>query len=226
MLFLAVFCGFLAEYKLEHTIEKQRAKEYAKNLYEELKKDTTGINSISSGNDTVISKLDTFFLYSSEKQERSITNGMLYYYSGYVTRVYYFTSNNTTIEQLKGSGNLRLMGNELSRKINEYGNKLAELENDYGLSRSEYEKMEALYFKLFDMSLANKLFIGRKANRDSIFKLNPPLINDDPKLMKEFTGWVKFETMIYDTHNKIYLVPLKQKAAELIIFLKNKYRLN
>jgi hypothetical protein len=150
---------------------------------------------------------------------------MLYYYSGYVTRVYYFTSNNTTIEQLKGSGNLRLMGNELSKKINEYGNKLAELENDYGLSRSEYEKMEALYFKLFDINWANKLFIGREANMDSIFKLNPPLINDDPKLMKEFAGWVKFETIIYGTHNDVYLVPLKQKATELLALLKNKYRL-
>ena len=27
MLFLAVFCGFLAEYQLEHKIEKDRAKE-------------------------------------------------------------------------------------------------------------------------------------------------------------------------------------------------------
>ena len=28
MLFLAVFCGFLAEYQLEHTIEKDREKQY------------------------------------------------------------------------------------------------------------------------------------------------------------------------------------------------------
>ena len=28
MLFLAVFCGFLAEYQLEHKIEKDREKEY------------------------------------------------------------------------------------------------------------------------------------------------------------------------------------------------------
>lgn len=36
MLFLAVFCGFLAEYQLEHTIEHQREKEYASALYDEL----------------------------------------------------------------------------------------------------------------------------------------------------------------------------------------------
>jgi hypothetical protein len=32
MLFLAVFCGFLAEYQLEHIIEHQREKEYARAL--------------------------------------------------------------------------------------------------------------------------------------------------------------------------------------------------
>ena len=37
MLFLAVFCGFLAEYQLEHTIEKERATELAKSFYGELK---------------------------------------------------------------------------------------------------------------------------------------------------------------------------------------------
>jgi hypothetical protein len=40
MLFLAVFCGFLAEYKLEHVIEKQREKEFAKALYTELLDDS------------------------------------------------------------------------------------------------------------------------------------------------------------------------------------------
>ena len=40
MLFLAVFCGFLAEYKLEHVIEHQREKEYADALYEEFLADS------------------------------------------------------------------------------------------------------------------------------------------------------------------------------------------
>ena len=40
MLFLAVFCGFLAEYQLEHRIESDREKVYIKNLYEDLRSDT------------------------------------------------------------------------------------------------------------------------------------------------------------------------------------------
>ena len=44
MLFLAVFCGFLAEYQLEHKIEKDRAKQYVYSLYEDLKTDTARLN--------------------------------------------------------------------------------------------------------------------------------------------------------------------------------------
>ena len=36
MLFLAVFCGFLAEYQLEHKIEKDREKVYMQNMLEDL----------------------------------------------------------------------------------------------------------------------------------------------------------------------------------------------
>ena len=44
MLFLAVFCGFLAEYQLEHKIERDREKQYIKSLLAELRLDTIQLN--------------------------------------------------------------------------------------------------------------------------------------------------------------------------------------
>ena len=44
MLFLAVFCGFLAEYQLEHKIEKDREKQFIRSFVEDLKTDTATIN--------------------------------------------------------------------------------------------------------------------------------------------------------------------------------------
>ena len=41
MLFLAVFCGFLAENQREHIVEHQREKEYMKSMLEDLKHDTS-----------------------------------------------------------------------------------------------------------------------------------------------------------------------------------------
>lgn len=45
MLFLAVFCGFLAEYQLEHKIERDRASELAESFYAELKVDSAAVKS-------------------------------------------------------------------------------------------------------------------------------------------------------------------------------------
>src|SRR6187200_1059208 len=44
MLFLAVFCGFLAENQREHFIEHKREKQYAASLLEDLRKDTADLN--------------------------------------------------------------------------------------------------------------------------------------------------------------------------------------
>ena len=232
MLFLAVFAGFLAENQREHIVEHQRAKVYAVNLYEELKKDTIGLNDMLKASNAVIAKLDTFCLYSREKVKRKVTIGMLYYYGSFTTLIDFFESNNTTIDQLKGSGNLRIMGNDVSQKISNYSKSLSKLENEYELTKSEFSKIEDLYFKIFDGYVTQELGSGSEfdqtnfeVKRDSVFNLNLLLINDDPKLMKEFTGWLKFETSIYKMQNREHLKPLKQSATELISLLKEEYHL-
>ena len=56
MLFLAVFCGFLAENQREHMIEHQREKKFATSLYEDLKKDTADLMSDIPFWDSIIKK--------------------------------------------------------------------------------------------------------------------------------------------------------------------------
>lgn len=237
MLFLAVFCGFLAEYQLEHKIEKDRAKVYATNLYEELKKDTASINRAIQDIKLATGKLDSFCLLATEKESRNVTNGMLYYYASYTTLISLYASENTTIDQLKGSGNLRLMGNNISQLINTYEKKLNGLEKDYGLTELEFIRIEELYFKIFDsyaiqmlsrqgMAQARDSVNSKPQIRDAVFKMNTPLINNDPALMKEFIGWLDFESQIYRNHHITnFLLPLKNIAVDLIEELKKKYHL-
>ncbi len=226
MLFLAVFCGFLAEYKLEHTIEHQRGKVYAANLYEELKQDTINLNKTIERVNKIARILDTFCLLSTEKEARHATNGMLYYYSSYTTQITFFSSSNTTIEELKGSGNLRIMKNNVARKISEYSRQLKELESEYQLTRPEFAKIEELYFKIFD-GYVSGIFLERgEVSRDSVFGVNTALINDDPKLMKEFTGWLKFEASIYLLQINDFLLPIKESVKALIALLKKEYHLS
>ena len=227
MLFLAVTLGFFVENQREHVVEHQRAKVYAANLYEELGKDTTNLNRLIARYTEIAGKLDTFCLLVKGNEMKNVTSGMLYYYSYYVTKVEYFSSNNTTFEQLKGSGNLRIMGNELAYKIGEYDKLNRELEKEYGLSRAEFAKMEELHFKVFDIYTSENIFSSGQANemRDSAFHMNNLPVKNDPELMREYTGWVKFEANLYRFQAKRYLSLLKQSATELLGILKKEYHL-
>ena len=59
MLFLAVFCGFLAEYQLEHEIEKDREKIYMQNMLEDLEADTAVYADYASRNAVIYGLVDT-----------------------------------------------------------------------------------------------------------------------------------------------------------------------
>ena len=227
MLFLAVSAGFLVENQREHYVEHQRAKIYAANLYDELKKDTTQLNELSRNLKNVANKLDTFCVLVKEDHKQTVTNGMLYYYSSFVTNVEYFSSNNTTMEQLKSSGNLRIMGNKLAYKISEYDRKNRQLEKEYSLSKVEFSKMEDLHFKLFDIYISEKMFGGPNVRpRDSALLLTNLPVNNEPGLMNQYTGWLKFESGIYKFQGNTYLAQLKNLAIELLTILKEEYHLN
>src|SRR5204862_7253863 len=77
MLFLAVSAGFLVENQREHYVEHQRAKRYAANLYDELKKDTTQLNELSHNLKFVSHKLDNFCLLVKGENKPGTPNGML-----------------------------------------------------------------------------------------------------------------------------------------------------
>jgi hypothetical protein len=226
MLFLAVFCGFLAEYQLEHTIEHQRAKVYATNLYEDMKKDTAELNKVMRISEENSMKLDTLCLLITKLGVRNIPPKDLLRLAQYTTFVQFFSSNNATIEELKGSGGLRLLKSSVSKQISLYDKELRDLANEYALSRVEFIKMEGLYFKVFDRNLFDLMNnTSLHLNADSLLKMNPAVINDDPALIKEYLGWVSFEKFIYRQQKTDHLQPLSVEAGKIIELLKKEYHL-
>jgi hypothetical protein len=226
MLFLAVFCGFLAENAREHVVERNRANEYAQNLCDELKKDTATLNHLIAYTHTLTGKLDTLSTLANEKSPGT-SNGRLYWYSNFAAKLEQFSSGSSTIEQLKSSGNLRIMKTNVAQKITGYDKLIKLLANDYALSRAEYETMNQLRLKIFDFVFAIKFhpWPGQRITADSIFKLNPPLLKDDPKLMKEFANWVTWSALNYRGEAYVWLEPLNKSATELIALQQKEYHL-
>ena len=104
MLFLAVFCGFLAENQREHMVEHRREKQYIKSLSEDLKSDIKQIDNISLVFNARISLMDSIINDLSGSPSLNCLK-QLYHAIGFPDFIY----TDRTIQQLKNSGSLRLI---------------------------------------------------------------------------------------------------------------------
>src|SRR6187549_2593907 len=78
MLFLAVFCGFLAEYQLEHKIERDREKKYIQTFIEDLKVDTAAISTNLDFQKKKKSQLDSLVYFLREQKIKGNENDIYY----------------------------------------------------------------------------------------------------------------------------------------------------
>ena len=121
MLFLAVFCGFLAEYQLEHKIERDRLKKFMYDMTKNLEYDRTRIAINLATNYSLRSSLDSF---RNEIQQNLLGKEnikKLYYYAFTASGSGRVVFNKSTITQLRNSGQLRLVENDsLTNEIIDY----------------------------------------------------------------------------------------------------------
>jgi len=111
MLFLAVFCGFLAEYQLEHVIEHKREKQYMRTLVEDLKNDITGLEECLQFWKRLDQKIDSVRpLLKSSLNKDDLEE--IYEMAAMLIDFNDFIYSDRTIEQLRNSGNFRLIRNE------------------------------------------------------------------------------------------------------------------
>src|SRR6185369_13755558 len=121
MIFLAVTLGFFAEGLRENLSDHSKEKQYIQSLIADLNSDqqvlTQHISLVKSGismMDSLISILDTPSVIAGK-------TGELYYLARLAPRLYPLSTNNRTFEQLKNSGNFRLIRDIItSNKIMTY----------------------------------------------------------------------------------------------------------
>lgn len=223
MLFLAVFCGFLAEYKLEHMIEKQREKQYIQSLLADLKSDQQVIaqhiihvNKGVAMMDSVIEILNTPSLLADN-------TGRLYYLARLAPRLNPLSTSNRTYEQLKNSGNFRLIRNiATSNKIMVYYEKFPMVRLLESINETEFTEYKKMAAKVFDPAV----FIKMEGKNDKIERTseNPPLRTTDHELLQELSV---FSVYMHGTKKGIIGVAeeLRIAGAELIDYLQKEYHM-
>jgi hypothetical protein len=221
MLFLAVFCGFLAEYQLEHKIEKDREKQYMKSMIEDLRSDTAMlINNIKLRKERVM-MTDSLvnLLRSPSLHERG---NDIYYFGRSISPPTNVFPNDGTIQQLKSSGNLRLIRNHtISNNIMAYDQKMRNVLFEMGDEveiRAEYRKLAS---KLFQTTIFLEMIATDKIGSP---KNNPALYSKDADLINEFIGAVQYFKRVHQAQ-LVRSEELLMQAKQLIGGIKKEYHL-
>jgi hypothetical protein len=228
MLFLAVFCGFLAENQREHLTEIKRAKEYAKALMSDLESDT-----LILGKDLIdiaerSHEIDSFLFYLDKYRKEKVATGVLYYYGFRIEGGLEFSVKTATLEQMKNSGSLRYFKNfRLVQLINEYDEavwtQIRRKENDLITREKVKDAFEAV-FDFYHAKEMNSLRM-RGAPKDSLIKLNGPLLNASSENINKLANavWWRRATLV-NWQNTFYKKPY-DLAIELIKELQKEYKL-
>ncbi len=152
MLFLAVFCGFLAENQREHFIEGQRIKEYMRGMADDLKADTTILKSTLASLNQLVKRFDSLQqdLQSFGEEENIRAH---YFMAGILVGTMDFTATKRTSEQLRNTGYYRLVGNkDLLDSLVYYDTRIRKAEDYWQTQRlQERNELMNLQTKIFDV---------------------------------------------------------------------------
>jgi hypothetical protein len=223
MLFLAVFCGFMAEYKLEHTIEHQREKKYIQALTSDLEADASRLKTIIHLRNERALLLDSFIVLLNSKEAAQHSKD-LYYYNSFATRgiAFRFTPVDGTMQQLKNAGNLRLVRNPVvSDSIISYDVAV----RAFSWGTGDEEEIMRTYRNIAEAVFDGVVLNSMRDDDNNVLRIsyNPALqLTEDARY--RLTYRIHMLTVFNKTMRKNARV-LLQKAIRLIGLLKKDYHL-
>ncbi|TMI97325.1 MAG: hypothetical protein E6H08_02270 [Bacteroidetes bacterium] len=230
MLFLAVFCGFLAENLREHQIEKEKAKQYIYSLYEDLKNDTIRINQLLAYDKEKVEALSNMYAcYDTVMKDLRSTAcmGILIKYSR-SNRGFVLTDR--TLKQLANAGGYRLLNKADADSIIIYENMYkGYLDFQTTVFQGSQDNVRNTLNQIanFKVIAPTQVATGlmSMAGDTTSSTLNGPLLFTEDKFL--LNKWFNELALYLRTTNgqRNSATQLKSKAIALIQYYKAKYHL-
>jgi len=226
MLFLAVFCGFLAEYQLEHKIEREKGKQYIQSVYEDLKEDTASLaNTIVTISGIIENLKPIATCHDIVVKNPGINACMLALFKN-SRRIYTFDLTDRTIRQLTNAGGFRLLRKQDADSIMKYES-LFRLykDNESTQLQASIDNLRISYNLLVNFSANYTIFDEDGIQmKDSIPASISLFITHDSSLINKY-----FNDLLRYFRNlqiqRIILKNLEVKANRTINYFKDKYHL-
>jgi len=222
MLFLAVFCGFLAENYRESLSVQKIEKEYILSLVEDLKTDTTNLNlyiTFRKEKSVLMDSLAEMML----SNRRNLFGNQIYFLARQVFNEQAFFYSDGTIQQLKNAGNLRLLRKRnVVNALLTYEKKvkvLGEWDENDNKTKSTFREMGG---KVFNSSELNKTMDSNM--RFVMPTSNPQLITDDFKVINEVAFQIHYLSKM-TKGNSLRAEALSYDAGRLLELIQAEYKL-
>jgi hypothetical protein len=227
MLFLAVFCGFLAENLREHRVEREREKQYMESLLVDLQKDTTLLSSRIQFRYERVMNFDTLLYWLKNKDLREHTGSV--YLAGFLAPVINrFLSNDGTLQQLKNAGGLRLVRKkDIADSILVYDREINWVADFENWEKERFANL-SVYEKVFDAAVFERNLIYGNGGGTLTIKLpegSPLLLSYNKNDLDQLYNRVQMQKRVNIVTISAFKA-LYEKAVALIILLKNRYHLS
>ncbi|HJS56110.1 MAG TPA: hypothetical protein VJ765_16275 [Chitinophagaceae bacterium] len=223
MLFLAVFCGFLAEWQLERTIEHHREKQFIHSLVEDLKRDTAQLTLYMRFNKSILKYCDSAQHLIANTDIFKNSNSF-YDYSRELVRFMRYYPTDRTMQQLKNAGNMRLIRNwNVSNAITAYDSEtklLTELDQQLNEQTIKYRNYLIEFFDLTSYDRHNP--VGSFMDNTDGTKGNPGYINNDVKTAKMIYNQIFTLKMFFATVEGS-AEALAEEGKQLLELLQKEY---
>lgn len=226
MLFLAVFCGFLAEYQLEHKIERERGKQYIHSLYEDLKEDTASLANTIATVSGIIENLKPIATCHEIVLKNPGSSGCMLALFKNSRRIYTFNLTDRTIRQLTNAGGFRLLRKQDADSIMKYESLFRVYkDNESTQLQSSIDNLRISYNLLVNFSANYSIFDEEGLQiKDSIPGSIPLFITHDNGLInKYFNDLLRFFRNLQI--QRIILKNLEQRATRNIKYFQDAYHL-
>ena len=224
MLFLAVFCGFLAENIREHSVERHREKEYIVSLIKDLQNDINGLQDAEKAKLKRIAMADSIN-HLFEKKDFKNSSADIYFLGAHLGFRAYFHPNDGTIQQLKNAGGLRLIKKRnVVDSLQRYTSFMQEFLKLQELEENQLEEYIKTMSNVFDATVLNSMLPGNGNLGIIRPATNPRLMTDDPQKINDLN--MKILLIKANRMSQLgYFFVLNQYAASLINQIKDEYHL-
>ena len=225
MLFLAVTLGFIVENWREHFVEHRREKQYMRSMVADLNSDTGSLNSYLRDQTMSIEAYDSVIFLLVKKNRTPAEQKRLYYLVRIGMRLSgYPETNEGTYEQMKSSGNLRLIREQdIADSISRYYFRLKDVALITSQMLLRQQALLEYEGEVFNGSVYQNM-IDKKIFTFSEPAGNPPLMTDDERIINKCIVRIHYLVSLMRFSQR-YIKDMVNQTAHLLFFLKQEYNL-